>query len=57
MLDQRFGVTEHVFSAYRRLEDWSRSGRYEQGSFSAEFVRERALPTLAIITDFVQLVV
>jgi hypothetical protein len=55
MLDSRFGVPERVFNAYRRLEDWSRSGRYEQETLSADFVRERAIPSLALITTFVHL--
>jgi hypothetical protein len=52
MVQARFGIPERVFTTYRLLEEWSRNGRYKHQTYSAEFVRSRALPALKRITDF-----
>jgi hypothetical protein len=55
MVVSRFGIPPDVFEAYKRLKGWSVNGRYEMRRFSADFVRDRALPNLQVITQFVQL--
>jgi hypothetical protein len=55
MLETRYGIPEPVFDAYQRLQNWSENGRYKHQSFTADYVRSRGLPSLAVIAAFIHL--